>query len=146
MAETIGDRIREARQARTWGQRKLATTLGVPQSRISDWERGRWAPARANLAKIAKALGVTTDSLLGADQPGHTEGDTTTSPSSMEGAYVSPAVAARVRKLERENAALKRALAASKTIIHRAAGTAGRQAGAESRQAANRRPRTRGRH
>ena len=60
----IADRVREARLKRRWTQADLADTLGLHPSAVSHFENSR-APKLRNLVKLAKALEVTTDYLLG---------------------------------------------------------------------------------
>ena len=65
MAErTIGQRIKAERDRHRWTQKELSAQSGVPQSRISELERGHlWASAHTVL-KLARALGVGYDELI----------------------------------------------------------------------------------
>lgn len=67
----FGRRLRELRDARGWTQGQLAERARVPPAMISHFETGvRGAPSADNLVKLANALEVSLDYLLGrADQP-----------------------------------------------------------------------------
>ena len=69
-ARVIGEQIRKARVARGWTQAQLAFRAGLRESAICKYERGYFEPRINTLRKIAKALGVTTDYLLGDDEGG----------------------------------------------------------------------------
>ena len=62
---TIGERIKEARLNAGITQRELAEKLGVSFVNISQWENGTRKPKYETRQKIADALGVTVDYLLG---------------------------------------------------------------------------------
>lgn len=67
MARYFGTRLREARAHRTL--RELSMESGVSIAYISDLERGNLKnPSLATLSKIAQALGVSVDHLLGDPQ------------------------------------------------------------------------------
>lgn len=51
-------KIHEARKAKGWTQEQLADELGVSQSTITDWERGRTFPRYKNLFQLSKALEI----------------------------------------------------------------------------------------
>lgn len=53
---TFAHRLKSAREAAGLSQKALAEALGVAQTAISSWERGRTEPSRAMAAKIAEAL------------------------------------------------------------------------------------------
>lgn len=61
----IGKRIRAAREARGWTQFQLGVVVGKRDTDVSRWERGVLDPRPESLANIARALGVSTDYLLG---------------------------------------------------------------------------------
>lgn len=68
--EIFGERLRSARELRGLNQRELSEKLGVPPSSIAHFEGGRRKPSFENLHKLANALEVTTDYLLGrAEEP-----------------------------------------------------------------------------
>jgi transcriptional regulator with XRE-family HTH domain len=60
----MGDRLREARQARGLSLRALAEQLGVSPSLISQVETGRARPSVSTLYAIATNLGISLDELL----------------------------------------------------------------------------------
>lgn len=62
---SIAARLKEARDAAGLNQLDLAARLGIPQSRVSEYERGIREPGSITLWRLAQALGVSTDSLLG---------------------------------------------------------------------------------
>lgn len=59
MGQKIGSKIREARKAAGLNQGELAEKLGLPQSQVSDWERGEVTPSVPSLVKIAPCLRST---------------------------------------------------------------------------------------
>ncbi len=60
----MGDRLREARQARGLSLRALADRLGVSPSLISQVETGRAKPSVSTLYSIVTELGISLDELL----------------------------------------------------------------------------------
>lgn len=60
----MGDRLREARQARGLSLRALASRLGVSPSLISQVETGRARPSVSTLYAIVQELGISLDELL----------------------------------------------------------------------------------
>ena len=69
MSPPIGDRIRDARQARGISLRQLAEQVGVHYSHLSKVENGRDTIGRDALIRIAEELGADTDLMLG--EAGH---------------------------------------------------------------------------
>lgn len=67
----FGLRLRELRESRRWTQEKLADVSKVPAAMISHFETGHRQFASAdNLVKLANALDVTIDYLVGrSDKP-----------------------------------------------------------------------------
>jgi transcriptional regulator with XRE-family HTH domain len=61
---TMGDRLRQARQARGLSLRGLAEVVGVSPSLISQVETGRAKPSVNTLYALANELGVSLDVLL----------------------------------------------------------------------------------
>jgi transcriptional regulator with XRE-family HTH domain len=59
-----GPLIRAARQRAGLSQTELARRAGMVQSKISDYERGRWHPTRRSLLQVAQALGCPIERLL----------------------------------------------------------------------------------
>lgn len=63
-------RLQAARELRKLTQGQLATAAGLPPSSVSHFESGARKPSFDNLKRLASALAVTTDYLLGrADDP-----------------------------------------------------------------------------
>ena len=58
-------RLQAARQARGLSQQELANRAGLPASSISHFEGGGRKPSFDNLRRLANALEVSTDYLLG---------------------------------------------------------------------------------
>jgi len=57
------------REAAGLTQQQLAQRIGVEQSTIAFWERGAKVPRSDVLPKLATALGVTIETLLGVSKP-----------------------------------------------------------------------------
>ena len=70
-SEVFKDRLRSAREnLRQMTQVDLARAIGLPPSSIAHFESGNRKPSFDNLRKLANALNVTTDYLVGrADDP-----------------------------------------------------------------------------
>ena len=64
-AEIFPDRLRTAREHRQLNQGELAKRSGLQASAISHFETGTRKPSFDNLRRLADALEVTTDYLLG---------------------------------------------------------------------------------
>ncbi len=62
--ETVGDRIREARQAAGLSQEKLGEKLGVSFQAVSSWETGKFMPGPEHLPALAAALDLSLDALF----------------------------------------------------------------------------------
>jgi transcriptional regulator with XRE-family HTH domain len=71
---TMGDRLRQARQARGLSLRGLAEVLGVSPSLISQVETGRAKPSVNTLYALANELGISLDVLLFMDTEPPTAG------------------------------------------------------------------------
>ena len=63
------NRIREARKAKSLVMKELAQKIGVTESTISMYENGKREPDFETLIRIADALDVSTDYLLGRSAP-----------------------------------------------------------------------------
>jgi transcriptional regulator with XRE-family HTH domain len=59
------ERLKSARELRGLSQTQLATESGLPASSVSHFEAGARKPSFDNLKRLATALNVTTDYLLG---------------------------------------------------------------------------------
>ena len=60
----VGQRLRALRMAQGMSQEKLAKLLGITQSNVSGLERGVRSLTIHQVAKLALALGASTDELL----------------------------------------------------------------------------------
>jgi transcriptional regulator with XRE-family HTH domain len=63
--EIFRDRLRKARDLRGWNQVALAEKAKMPASSIAHFEAGSRKPSFDSLRRLANALEVTTDYLLG---------------------------------------------------------------------------------
>ncbi len=61
------DIIKELRKQKGLSQNALAELCGVHQTAVSQWEKGRTTPDLDSLKKLAKALGVSAETLLGGE-------------------------------------------------------------------------------
>jgi transcriptional regulator with XRE-family HTH domain len=64
-SETFGRRLARIRKAKGYTQVELAAKLGTIQVMVSDYERDKLRPYHEMIVKLAKALEITTDELLG---------------------------------------------------------------------------------
>ena len=62
------DSIKKFREAAGLSQEHLARKLSVSRVTVANWETGVNEPSAGNIKKLAKALGVTTDELLGMEE------------------------------------------------------------------------------
>ncbi len=62
--KTFGERVRNYRKLRNLSQEKLAELANLHRTYIAQIEAGRRNVALNNIAKIAKALGVSAKDLL----------------------------------------------------------------------------------
>jgi transcriptional regulator with XRE-family HTH domain len=65
MPASFEDRLRKARENRGLSQSELAEKAGFQPSAISHFESGRRSPSLENLKRLADALAVDIDFLLG---------------------------------------------------------------------------------
>lgn len=61
----IGENIRAERARRKWRQKDLAFRVGVSRAHIGRIESGSATPSLPLLQKIANALGISDDKLIG---------------------------------------------------------------------------------
>ena len=66
--KVISQRIKECREAAGLSQKSLADLVDVTPSAVNQYEKGEKVPSTETLLKLAKALGATTDYLLGASK------------------------------------------------------------------------------
>lgn len=75
MGKDITGRMSELLCERNMTQRDLASVAGITESAVSHYMKGDRVPRGVNLAKVASALGTTTDYLLGKDDMSDQEDD-----------------------------------------------------------------------
>jgi len=69
-SDLFQERLRAARDLRKWSQGELAEKAAMPPSSIAHFETGSRKPSFETLRRLANALEVTTDYLLGrVDEP-----------------------------------------------------------------------------
>ena len=71
MEQTIGKRIAQHRKRLELTQDALAEKLGVTAQAVSKWENDQSCPDITMLPRLAEIFGITTDELLGREQPVH---------------------------------------------------------------------------
>jgi len=70
MAETLGSRIRQARDHYGMSQAELARRIGISATALNQIESGKTSdPGVTRIVKIAETLGVSADLLLGIGMP-----------------------------------------------------------------------------
>lgn len=65
----LGLRIAEARKTAVLTQTQLAEQLGIAQQTLAHYEAGRLRVAVALLSPLARALGISTEELIGEQAP-----------------------------------------------------------------------------
>jgi transcriptional regulator with XRE-family HTH domain len=68
VSKIFSTRLKAARELRKMSQGDLATKSGLQPSAISHFETGNRSPSFENLKRLADALNVTTDYLLGREE------------------------------------------------------------------------------
>ncbi len=66
--ESLGERLARLRKERGFTQTELAEKMGILQNLVSAYERGRLRLSAEMAIRFAKALGVSTDELLGLEK------------------------------------------------------------------------------
>jgi transcriptional regulator with XRE-family HTH domain len=75
MLKEFKDRLRRAREARGLSQLDLANKTGLQPAAVSHFETGQRSPSFENLKKLADALSLSVDYLLGRiDEEQHGQG------------------------------------------------------------------------
>jgi transcriptional regulator with XRE-family HTH domain len=64
---SIGEKIRKLRLEMNYTQKDIQQGTGIPQSNLSELERGRFTPQIKTLRKIADFLGINLSYLLDVD-------------------------------------------------------------------------------
>ncbi|HSQ75754.1 MAG TPA: XRE family transcriptional regulator, partial [Bacteroidota bacterium] len=93
MKNTIGERLREARENKEMDQTTLADKAGVVARTLQRWEKGEQVPDGVSITRLAKATGVQASWLLTGD------GDMYAVPSRPENMYVLPGSSRRRNRL-----------------------------------------------
>ena len=65
----FGDYLKQIRLENDLSQKELAAKMKVNNYTISDWERGRTQPRPFDILLLSYVLEVSTDELLGFDDP-----------------------------------------------------------------------------
>ncbi len=63
-AKKLGENLKNIRTEKNITQTKLAETLGVDKSFVSNIENGKTNPTLSTITNLAQALGVSTNELL----------------------------------------------------------------------------------
>lgn len=75
-SKLFAERLKAARALRGWTQAELAARAGLPPTSIAHFESGSRKPSFDTLRRLAAALDVSTDYLLGrADDPSISQSD-----------------------------------------------------------------------
>ena len=64
MADTLQNRLREARTTAGWTQAELAERVGVSRKTINTVENGVFVPSTVLALKLARALGMSVEGLF----------------------------------------------------------------------------------
>ena len=75
-SDIFKERLKSARELRGLSQTQLAGEAGLPPSSVSHFEAGARKPSFDNLKRLAGALKVTTDFLLGRSDTPDASGET----------------------------------------------------------------------
>src|SRR5262249_47470392 len=63
----FSDRLKAFRVAANVSQMALALTIGVHESRVRNWEKGRKQPTKHELTMVAETLGISMKELTGVE-------------------------------------------------------------------------------
>jgi transcriptional regulator with XRE-family HTH domain len=102
MSEKFSDRLRKIREQKQLSQSDLALKAGLQPSAVSHFEASRRSPSFDNLKRLADALSVTIDFLIGREK---------------EPSVVGPVAEQVFRNLEKMSAADQEALAAMSEVL-----------------------------
>ena len=86
--ESLGERLCRLRKERGYTQAELAEKIGIVREIISEYERAKLRPHYEMIIRLALALEVSTDELLGLK------------PSKSNGTKPSPQIMRRMKKIE----------------------------------------------
>lgn len=73
--ESLGQRLARLRKEKGYTQAELSAKIGIIRELISDYERDKIRPHSEMIIRLAIALEITTDELLGLRQPSKGNGD-----------------------------------------------------------------------
>lgn len=93
MKNSIGERLREARENKQLDQTTLADKAGIVARTLQRWEKGEQVPDGVAITRLAKATGVQASWLLTG------EGDMYAVPSRPENMYLLPGASRRKNRL-----------------------------------------------
>lgn len=68
--KALAQSLRAAIRTSGWSQAALSRKIDVTTSTVQNWLTGRTEPSCLDLARLAAAIGVTTDSILGLQPQG----------------------------------------------------------------------------
>jgi transcriptional regulator with XRE-family HTH domain len=66
--DNIGEAIKKAREQKKMSQKELSAAIGIDPTQYNRIELGKSIPGLKTVAKLAKALDVTIDSLISGEQ------------------------------------------------------------------------------
>ena len=92
MVKDIGNRIAEIRRLRGLNQDELAELATLSRISVARYETGKIEPGAQALGRIAAALDVTTDMLLGREEEQIEEIKTNVEPKTMEARIISKGI------------------------------------------------------
>jgi putative transcriptional regulator len=64
LADRLGNRLREAREAAGWTQAELAERIGMSRKTVNTVENGVFVPSTVVALKLAAALGCAVEELF----------------------------------------------------------------------------------
>jgi transcriptional regulator with XRE-family HTH domain len=67
--ESMGERFQRLRQEAKLTQEEASERSGVPINTLRNWEQGKRLPRLDHAVRLARALGVSMDELVGFDEP-----------------------------------------------------------------------------
>jgi transcriptional regulator with XRE-family HTH domain len=67
--ESMGERFRRLRHEAKLTQEEAAERGGIPLTTLRNWERGKRLPRLDHAVRLARALGVDMNELVGFDEP-----------------------------------------------------------------------------
>lgn len=63
--ENISKKVKELRESAGWSQIELASRAGIDRKTVNRIENGHFMPSVETLVALGKALGISTDSIIG---------------------------------------------------------------------------------